>query len=612
MPFSSAAMHRARHPRSLGSGRAHGGLDGLALVLCLFCAALAACTGAPEGSAPAKIGTGWAVARLSPGHHSHITRGIKCEDCHGIKDGDFTLPPADACDTCHQDVRLHHAGDERASSDCTRCHAFTGELPPEAVGVDIAALGLDVDPPDVFFRQPDECLDCHEDAQGTHAAVVVHADQPCQDCHQPHGQVGLQPKSCTNCHQNVDLHHGRRSDESRPVHERCLDCHQPHGPAAGVGDKCPTCHSAHEPIIPATATFEGGHETCNGCHRTHDLRAAASSSCETCHEGHEALGAGRIQAHGTCTSCHNPHDVRQGAHDACKGCHTNQHTDHPAAHGALGACVTCHNPHPERPQNTTPQACSSCHGAMAQDHGHGQKDLACTQCHLPHSFVRTVQDEALCANCHKSEHTRAHANPGHTDCSNCHQDLPHHPKAGSNDCARCHSAQAPATTKHSACTSCHEPHGGTQAKACGQCHQTEHRSAPAGHAICTNCHNPHNANPRAPEKACAGCHAAEQQKNPHNGLATGCLTCHRPHGGPAGKAPAGPAQPPTCSSCHKPQSLGGLHAQAGHATCTSCHSPHDSAPRRDRENCTTCHKEQMNHQPGAKNCASCHLFRGGM
>jgi len=608
--FSRAVM-------TSGSVTAGQGLERLVLSICVVLAAIAGCSGAPEEAAPARIGAGWSTARTSPGHRAHIERGIRCEDCHGVDGEELEMPTSDTCDSCHADVRLHH-GSERTADACTSCHVFQGEMSKATTALDPAGLGvagleLDAEPPEIFFREPTECLDCHDDAQGEHDAVVVHADQPCQDCHQPHGDQAMEAKSCVSCHQHVELHHGARSSGDRPIYEQCLDCHQPHGPAAGVGSACPTCHSKEEPRIPSTATFAGGHEACNGCHRSHDLRQAASSSCEGCHEGHQALGAARIKAHGTCTSCHDPHDVRQGAHDACSGCHQSAHTDHPAKHGALGACVTCHDPHPARAQNTAPLPCASCHAPMAKDHGHGKKDLACTECHQPHAFVKSALAPLLCGNCHQGEHTRAHQNPGHTACTGCHQGLPHHPETGSTDCARCHGAQQHATTKHEACMTCHEPHAGTQASPCTSCHKTEHASAPKGHQACTTCHDPHARNPRAVQKTCASCHAAEQAKNPHNALAAGCASCHLPHAGsPGKKAPPGPSKPPACVTCHKDQLLAGLHAERGHATCTSCHSPHDSAVRRDRESCTSCHQEQVNHQPTAKNCASCHLFRGGM
>src|SRR5688572_26644570 len=106
-------------PPDLGSGRAHARLDALVLLLCVMTAAFAACTSAPEGAAPAKIGAGWSLARTSPGHSAHIERGIRCEDCHGVEGGQFDLPPSEACDSCHAEQRLHH-GDGRATDDCTR------------------------------------------------------------------------------------------------------------------------------------------------------------------------------------------------------------------------------------------------------------------------------------------------------------------------------------------------------------------------------------------------------------------------------------------------------------------------------------------------------------
>lgn len=68
--------------------------------------------------------------------------------------------------------------------------------------------------------------------------------------------------------------------------------------------------------------------------------------------------------------------------------------------------------------------------------------------------------------------------------------------------------------------------------------------------------------------------------------------------------------PPACTTCHAKPTLDGLHSVAAHgASCASCHSSH--APvRSDRATCTsTCHQDRKNHQPEAKVCKGCHMFR---
>jgi hypothetical protein len=600
----------ARRQPEAGAERLPTRLLLVVLAAALFAACFGDATPKKDEPAPTQIDESWTWNRRSPGHSTHLAAKLKCEDCHQLGTAELAVATSELCQKCHADRALHHAGIDALAGqkldfhDCVACHRFAQDEPPAGM----APLGIGGDS---GFAAPDDCLSCHRDAQGKHEAVVIHADQPCLSCHQPHGATGLEAPDCTSCHESVHLAHGKRSSDGRPGFEQCLDCHRPHSPAAVAGDACPTCHFNGEPRIPTTATFAGGHEHCNGCHQTHDLRNSAAASCTTCHEDHGALSSGRVAAHQQCTNCHDQHNVRQAAHDACAKCHQTAHNDHPATRGALGPCVTCHNPHPDKAgqARSHPSSCVGCHSEPHKDKGHGNASLDCTACHKPHGFVSQVKSPALCATCHAEQAGKASHNKGHTACSNCHADLPHHPKDGSTDCKSCHQDHAGASKVHGACLTCHEPHGGTQSKACLSCHQTEHRSAPVGHQACTSCHEPHHESPRTPQKACATCHAAEAKNNPHLGMANGCQTCHQPHGPAGNEGPLGPAHPPACSSCHQQAKLPSLHAQAGHDKCTSCHSPHDKNPRRDRASCLGCHQDRKDHQPQADNCASCHLFR---
>lgn len=605
-------MNRVRRKPSAAPKRAgSSGWSQAWLAAFLGFAAFAGCFVDSRGKEqPTMIDDSWTWNRRSPGHEAHLAAELECKDCHEFGDDEIGKPSADVCQRCHDAELLHHGkGNEfgpHQASDCTGCHRFASPKAPE--GSHPLGLGGASG-----FAAPDDCLSCHDSEQGSHPAVVVHADQPCLDCHQPHDAAPLSAKTCTTCHDGVHLAHGRNSSDGRPQHEQCLDCHRPHGPAKLAGQACPTCHFTREPLIPATATFAGGHESCSSCHDSHDLRAAASQSCENCHGDHRALSAASVRAHSKCTSCHDQHDVKQAAHDACARCHTDAHTDHPSTRGALGPCVTCHVPHPDAAgrSKARPEPCQSCHSEPHAKKGHGGKDLACTECHEPHAFVKSVAEPSLCKDCHAEEVQGTSHNQGHARCVDCHRGLPHHPEDASTKCEACHQNEHAALGRHAECTSCHAPHSGQLARGCESCHQNEHRTAPKGHQSCTNCHDVHTTAPRQVQKTCANCHAAQAQHNPHTKLPGACANCHRPHAAALGKSVAGlagPAHPPACASCHQPAKLPSLHATSGHQNCTSCHDAHEGTGRRDRATCTSCHAAQKEHQPGAQNCASCHLF----
>jgi hypothetical protein len=118
-----------------------------------------------------------------------------------------------------------------------------------------------------------------------------------------------------------------------------------------------------------------------------------------------------------------------------------------------------------------------------------------------------------------------------------------------------------------------------------------------------------------PGLTCASCHA-DRTGGEHAGIKGGCATCHRPHGpeGAPGPGLRGPARPPSCATCHKPASLPGLHQQPEHraiADCKGCHRPHEPAPNAERATClgSGCHAAQRDHEPAARVCNGCHVFK---
>lgn len=592
------------------------------LVAMLVIAALVACADkdAPKDGkwgAGVYVDKAWSIARDVTGHRIHVIKEkVECTKCHEpTPEGSMGTPKPERCTSCHEkQSHIEHASKQAAErfgagakADCTTCHAFTlegtkhdeamlkGEAPrvPVDGGAGRYAMGVE-------SYEPGECKRCHATQQGDVLPVTVHGSKPCLSCHQPH-EGAPQSASCdgNGCHKDIATTHDSRG---KSLVETCSNCHEHrHAAAAEALGTCTECHQKEEPLIPASALFEGGHTACTDCHKPHDFEKKDAAPCRSCHEAVNVIGGGSIASHNACTSCHSPHDVKASAASACPTCHKNVHSDHPKQ---AGACIACHDPHPQRVTASTVdvRACSSCHKFAESDKSaHG--GAACTGCHKPHDFGLELTSVSTCTGCHAQRVEQVSTNKGHQACTGCHQGLPHHPETQKVACSQCHQGEAGRVKAgHAQCTQCHEPHSGAQAATCGSCHKAEQQSAPKGHQACVGCHEPHQGLPV--QKACTGCHEMEA-KSPHAKVSTGCQTCHRPHG------PKGVASVPACSSCHEVAKLPGLHSEAKHQVCQKCHTGHDDAAAPKRQFCVTCHTDRQNHFPESPRCASCHLFTAG-
>lgn len=556
----------------------------------------------------------WSVARAVTGHRVHVVKNkVACSNCHDLSGNDIGRVDVRRCGACHeQESRLEHAGHAAAQrfgpgarADCTTCHAFTLEgsgheaalkqLSAPRGGGGSGALGPELKP-----FSPEDCERCHKNAQGKVPAVVVHGTQACSTCHRPHEDDEPKSAPCEGCHAQVHTTHAATGKSPTEV---CQTCHQhQHASSLDARATCQDCHRSHEPLVPASALFEGGHTECVGCHRPHGFEKRQAAECRGCHEHQTSLGGGKISAHVACTNCHSPHAVQTSPQSACQRCHQAVHPDHPQR-GVVGTCVGCHDPHPDGGHaGLSAKSCSSCHQFAASDHA-SHAGVGCVKCHEPHQFVQKLGATQACQGCHASQIQHASTNPGHRACQGCHGGLPHRPEALLAGCSTCHQQEhAKVSTGHAQCTSCHEPHSGAQGKACGACHAAEQRSAPTGHQTCGDCHEPHSGSHAA--KACHTCHQKEGS-TAHGKVGQGCQTCHRPHG------PNGVASPPACSTCHQPAKLPGLHAEPKHAPCARCHGGHGDQPGLLRDVCLSCHQDRKTHFPDAPRCANCHLFTEG-
>lgn len=597
------------------------------LIAGLLFALVAACSEA-EGPRDGKWGHGvyvqeaWRIARAVTGHRLHVGKHKQaCSTCHAMtEDGMGEVEPS-RCAACHEkQAHIEHASKEAAArlgagvkADCTNCHAFTldgsgheealrildAPRPPGVMGSggSAGAGGSSALNPAVPAYGPGDCKRCHATQQGDVPPVAVHGTQECLSCHRPHEDAKPQSAPCADCHSQVHTNHATKDKTPTQV---CQTCHaDQHASAAAAGTGCASCHSTQQPLIPATALFDGGHTACIGCHRPHDFDPKLAGDCRTCHGDQNVIGGGRIAAHDRCISCHAPHDVKASPAQACASCHQSVHPDHPKR-GEAGTCVGCHDPHPATAHaGSSAKNCSSCHQFAASDKAaHG--GVECVKCHQPHQFKLQQAQHAVCSGCHAARVQQVTVNAGHQACQSCHAGLPHRPQAMMKGCPTCHqSEQAQVNAGHQQCQSCHEPHSGARQKDCASCHKPEAATAPKGHQACTSCHQPHSGSLGG--KVCATCHKQEAA-SPHGKLQQGCTNCHRPHG------PDGVASAPACTTCHERAKLPGLHSEPKHQPCNRCHSGHGEEPSMLREACLSCHQDRKTHFPEAKRCANCHLF----
>ena len=460
--------------------------------------------------APREVPDNWPQVRLSPGHSQHVfNEEVDCNDCHDPTIATFEAPDTGVCTQCHEEqASLAHVNLDGSPMDCYTCHIFGDE-------------------PEVFGRW--HCTRCHgpfENEAGLEG-LAMHNTVPCETCHNPHKPSAETVRECGECHEKMNVRHGRPS-----VSGSCADCHGGHRLASDAAS-CMDCHASKSPIIPASATFGGGHESCASCHKAHSFSASTALRCNSCHKGTQVLAQSSARPHRDCNSCHSPHNVRGAGDQTCKGCHEDIALSHSPK--STQECIGCHEPHPKRVAQVALQ-CSQCHEEASSERAFHAGNTPCTGCHQPHRFdLSSLPDRALCRRCHVAQVRLTSRNLGHASCSGCHQGTVHEP-AGVLTCGSCHEEKLRRSPSgHRECATCHEPHSGTVSAqtSCTGCHKVMllpglHRLSDVpvgeGHTKCIACHDIHEMEVHATRADCMRCHEDIGDHQPEAKVCTGCHT----------------------------------------------------------------------------------------
>ncbi len=450
-----------------------------------------------------------------------------CSQCHGAtgtlagaasgKEGATAIAPND-CSTCHGPFSGNHGGvnhasmvsmqancsgchtasgntvipgDAKAHQACASCHLANGRLSGAAQGKDGSTLG--------GTDGGGDCSTCHGTFVNNHA-TVNHASRvamatECSGCHTASGNTvdPNDPKvhdACTTCHLDNGSLTGAATGHAGGG--SCTLCHGgfatihatvDHGSRVALSTDCSGCHTGAQGTLSGMPV--GGamkHTACASCHGTTGSLVSIASGhgggaqCDTCHGLFAATHATidhsfRVALAADCADCHTgtqglvngmPVNVADNKkHDACGQCHGATGTLSGAAFGKEGAT------------STTPNDCSTCHGAFSGNHASVNHDPMvsmadhCAGCHTATGNTVAPSDPRThdaCASCHDAAGrlvNQAASHDGGTlggadgggDCTVCHGEyLPNHQSVSHDSrsidygstltCSSCHTSDS--------------------------------------------------------------------------------------------------------------------------------------------------------------------------
>jgi DmsE family decaheme c-type cytochrome len=271
-----------------------------------------------------------------------------------------------------------------------------------------------------------------------------------------------------------------------------------------------------------------------------------ASDCQTCHD--KPLGPAFAQTQHaalpeSCASCHTKIDEHFKAQSAGDASDLGPSLKKVKAQQVTAICLSCHEKDNQ--------------GNFATSM-HDRRNVTCTSCHSVHSFasvkaqLKTKNDSETCFTCHKSERAKSMRTSHHPvregkiGCSSCHN--PHdgsQPKMIKADsvnelCYSCHTEKrGPFLFEHAPvredCVSCHEPHGSNHKRLlvnklpnlCWNCHLTGSGHFGSGDNLSTEKGVPvapggaptgfPTVNSRFVEKNCKNCHTNLHGSNSPSG-----------------------------------------------------------------------------------------------
>jgi cytochrome b subunit of formate dehydrogenase len=246
---------------------------------------------------------------------------------------------------------------------------------------------------------PQECLECHEEAQP--ARLSAHATLDCARCHLQRGEYPhpdtATTRPCSACH-SIEADQtalGVHGQERRAGNEGAPDCGVCHG-------------SAHEMARPGTTPFRRA--TVDGCGRCH--AAQAEEFRESVHG--QAITAGNREAP-TCSDCHGEHAIQRPS-DPDAATHPRRIRE---------TCAHCHGDLPLMsrfglPTDRVVSFDASFHGLAVR--AGSQSVASCGSCHgvhnilpstHPRSTIHPANLPATCGACHPGAGSRFALGPVH-------------------------------------------------------------------------------------------------------------------------------------------------------------------------------------------------------